>query len=163
MYCCATIRPASMVAGRLTQPPWTCLQTKLSEDRRVLPRVASPFICPRWLFRCFTLFGIIAIVLSSSHVVKTLIDPHLNTNVSLRPSSTPRNRNRFLHARCSAEWILRSASLATRHLRTTKATSELDLDAPGTGFHRSTPSHASWCGGNAARFASCSAMSSATN
>ena len=53
-----------------------------SPKTTVLPRVALPFIRPRWLFRCFTLFGIIAIFVVSR--IKTLIYPDLNADVALR-------------------------------------------------------------------------------
>src|SRR3954464_11578268 len=78
-YCEAATRPASMVWA-LIHPPWVDCSPKSPNTTR-LPRVALPFIRPLWLFRCLTLLGISAIGLVL--LIHTLIDPHLDTNVSL--------------------------------------------------------------------------------
>src|SRR3990170_8558166 len=79
MYCVAATRPASIVAA-LTQPPCTACNPYSPKATR-LPRVALPFIRPLWLFRCLTLLGINAIGLVL--VIHALVDPHLDTDVSL--------------------------------------------------------------------------------
>src|SRR6187401_714840 len=79
MYCCAAIRPDSMVVA-LIQPPCRACSPKSPKTTR-LPRVALPFIRPLWLFRCLTLLGINAIGLVL--VIHALADPHLDTDVSL--------------------------------------------------------------------------------
>src|SRR5262245_56524619 len=78
-YCCAAIRPASIVCA-FSQPPWVACNPNSPKTTR-LPRDASPFIRPLWLFRCLTRFGISAIsVLSHIHA---LIDPYLHADVAL--------------------------------------------------------------------------------
>src|SRR5687767_4020371 len=79
MYCCAAIRPDSMVVA-LIQPPISACNPKSPKTTR-LPRVALPFIRPLWLFRCFTRLGIRAIVRAS--LVHSLIHPDLHANVAL--------------------------------------------------------------------------------
>src|SRR6187551_1580646 len=79
MYCVAAIRPASLVWA-LTQPPSTACNPNSPKTTRC-PRVALPLIRPLWLFRCLTLLGISAIGIAL--VVHALINPHLDTNVSL--------------------------------------------------------------------------------
>src|SRR4029079_680902 len=77
-YCCAAMRPASIVAA-LSQPPcWDCRPYSPKTTR--LPRGALPLIRPLWLFRCLTLLGISAI---GFVLVHALVDPHLNANVAL--------------------------------------------------------------------------------
>src|SRR5687768_6267338 len=78
MYCDAATRPASMTAA-LIQPPWVVCKPKSPNTTR-LPRVASPFIRPLWLFRCLTLLGISAI---AGLLVHALVDPHLDANMAL--------------------------------------------------------------------------------
>src|SRR5436190_5112486 len=80
MYCVAATRPASIVAA-LTQPPCIACRPNSPKTTR-LPRVALPFIRPLWLFRCLTLLGISAI--GRLLVIHALVDPHLDTDVSLR-------------------------------------------------------------------------------
>ena len=65
------------------QPPCVACKPKSPKTTR-LPRVALPFIRPLWLFRCLTLLGISAIGLVL--VIHALVDPHLDTDVSLRRS-----------------------------------------------------------------------------
>src|SRR6187551_3332515 len=77
-YCCALIRPASIVCA-LSHPPCVACRPKSPNTTR-LPRVASPFIRPLWLFRCLTLLGISAI---AGLLVHALIDPYLHSDVSL--------------------------------------------------------------------------------
>src|SRR5262245_6223680 len=79
MYCVAATRPASIVWA-LTQPPCVACRPYSPKTTR-FPRVALPFIRPLWLFRCLTLLGISAIGLV---LVRTLVYPHLNTDVALR-------------------------------------------------------------------------------
>src|SRR5690606_36596349 len=98
MYCCAAIRPASIVCA-LTHPPSVAWRPN-SPNTTVFPRVALPLIRPLWLFRCLTLLGINAIVFVLKHA---LVDPNLYTNmpmgshgldktiVDFRPQSTQRN------------------------------------------------------------------------
>src|ERR1043165_4583544 len=78
MYCCAAIRPHSIVVA-LIQPPCIDCRPKSPKTTR-LPRVALPFIRPLWLFRCFTRLGINAIGLVLVHA---LVNPHLDANIAL--------------------------------------------------------------------------------
>src|SRR5712671_6372721 len=123
MYCVAAIRPASIVWA-LTQPPTIACKPNSPKTTR-LPRVALPFIRPLWLFRCLTLLGISAI--GRFLVVHALVDPHLDTDVSLRglcfgkavidfgPQGGKRDRpgDRFF---------------APRHFRAPQPAGQLDLD-----------------------------------
>src|SRR6516162_7196112 len=77
----AVIRPASM-ASALSQPPSTACKPK-SPNVTVLPRLALPFILPRWLFRNFTRLGISGIGILLDVQVVAVIDPHLDANVPL--------------------------------------------------------------------------------
>src|SRR5688500_8049507 len=130
MYCCAAIRPDSIVWA-LIHPPWVACKPKSPKTTR-LPRWASPFIRPLWLFRCFTRLGISAIGFNSVH---TLVHPHLNTNV---PLSSPGLSETIidLRSQCRKRQRARRRLLAPRHLRPAQAARKLDLDSLCARVHR---------------------------
>src|SRR5687768_3845276 len=130
MYCDAATRPASITAA-LIQPPWVVCKPKSPNTTR-LPRVASPFIRPLWLFRCLTLLGISAI---AGLLVHALIDPHLNPDVALRGG---RLGKAVVDLRPQGGQRHRAAGLLfpARHFGASQTAGQLNLDALGPGLHR---------------------------
>src|SRR5579871_4867139 len=77
----AVTRPAS-IASALNQPPSSACSPN-SPNATALPRVALPFTMPRWLFRNLTRFGIIPIAGLLGRQVIAVVDPNLDSDISL--------------------------------------------------------------------------------
>src|SRR5688572_24034986 len=74
--CDAATRPASICRAVIHPGFWVC--RPYSPNATVLPRVALPFILPRWLLRNFTRLGIMGIGhLSRSHFRSAILELRL--------------------------------------------------------------------------------------
>src|SRR5262245_23607277 len=130
--CVAVMRPASM-ASALSQPPSVACSPKSPNDT-VLPRLALPFILPRWLFRNFTRLGISGIGVFSLQVV-AVVHPDLDADVALgglglgeavldpRPQRGQRNAAGL-------------GLLGAGHFGAAEPARQLDADALGPRLHR---------------------------
>ena len=131
MYCCAAIRPASIVWA-FSHPGCIAWRPK-SPKTTVFPRLALPFIRPLWTFRCLTRLGIDAI--GGFSVVHTLVNPDLNSDVTLRGHRFSEAIVDFRPQR--AQWNRAgNLLLSSSHLSSAETSRHLYLDALRTSFHR---------------------------